>query len=349
MLKKTITTLTWLNSTAVSCQKICLPSQIRRLKSTDAPRILITGGLGQLGVGLAAELRKKYGRENVMLTDIVRPSNDIIKKGPFQFADILEFKGLQKIIVNHDINWVIHFSALLSAVGEQNTALALRVNIEGFHNVIELAKQYHLRLFVPSTIGAFGPTSPKNPTPDFTIQRPTTIYGVSKVHVELMGEYYHNKFGLDFRCLRLPGVLSADTPPGGGTTDYAVHVFHKALSEGNYECYLNPNTRLPMIYIDDCLRAIMEVMSLPSENLRQRTYNLNALSFTPEELFTEIRAHVPQLKISYAPDFRQNIADSWPQVLDDSRARQHWGWRHDYDLPKMVETMLQGVRRYVNQ
>jgi threonine 3-dehydrogenase len=279
----------------------------------------------------------------------VRPSNEIVKKGPFQFADILDFKGLQRLIVNHDINWLIHFSALLSAVGEQNTALALRVNIEGFHNIIELAKQYHLRLFVPSTIGAFGPTSPRNPAPDFTVQRPTTIYGVSKVHVELMGEYYHNKFGLDFRCLRLPGVISSDSPPGGGTTDYAVHVFHKALTEGSYECYLNSQTRLPMIYLDDCLRAIMEVMAIPPENLPQRTYNLGALSFTPEELFTEIRTHIPHLSIAYNPDFRQTIADSWPQQLDDTFARKHWGWKPEIDLSGMVRKMLEGVRSHLHK
>lgn len=175
------------------------------------------GGLGQLGVECAKYLRGKYGRHNVILSDIIKPTNEVVNDGPYIFADILDFKGLQKIVVNHRVDWLIHFSALLSAIGEQNVPLAVRVNIEGMHNVIELAKQYKLRIFVPSTIGAFGPDSPRNPTPNVTVQRPRTIYGVSKVHAELLGEYYHYRFGLDFRCLRFPGVISSD-PPGGGTT-----------------------------------------------------------------------------------------------------------------------------------
>uniref|UniRef100_A0A1I8IRT9 L-threonine 3-dehydrogenase, mitochondrial n=2 Tax=Macrostomum lignano TaxID=282301 RepID=A0A1I8IRT9_9PLAT len=307
----------------------------------EPPKILITGGLGQLGRGLASRLRARYGRSSVILTDILKPTAAVVKDGPYRFADILDFKLLQEMIVNERITWMFHFSALLSAVGEQNTALALRVNIEGLHNVMELAKQYDLRLFVPSTIGAFGPTSPRNPTPDLTVQKPSTIYGVSKVHAELMGEYYHRKFGLDFRCLRLPGVISADTAPGGGTTDYAVHIFHEAIRNRAYKCYLREDTRLPMIYIDDCLRAMVEVMECDPRLLKQRVYNLQAISFTPAELAKEIRRHMSNFQITYEPDFRQQIADTWPQVLDDSRARADWGWKHLVDTPDLVELMLQ--------
>ncbi|XP_070168970.1 L-threonine 3-dehydrogenase, mitochondrial isoform X1 [Polyergus mexicanus] len=306
------------------------------------PRILITGGLGQLGTECAKLLRRNYGNENVILTDIIKPTEESLENGPFVFADILDFKGLQKIVVDYRIDWLIHFSALLSAVGEQNVPLAVRVNIEGMHNVIELAKQYKLRIFIPSTIGAFGPDSPRNPTPNVTVQRPRTIYGVSKVHAELLGEYYHHRFGLDFRCLRFPGVISCD-PPGGGTTDYAVAVFHEGLLNRRYECYLEPHTMLPMIYIEDCLSALFQFLNTPDKLLRRRVYNVTAMSFTPEELFTELLKYIPDLKITYKPDKRQYIAENWPQVFDDSEARQDWGWQHKYNLQRLVKSMVRDV------
>lgn len=306
----------------------------------ENPKILITGGLGQLGSGLSVMLRQKYGKDNVILSDIVKPTPQARLGGPYMYADILDFKNLQEIIVNYQIDWVIHFSALLSATGETNIPLAMRVNIEGLHNVLELAKQYRLKLFVPSTIGAFGPESPRNPTPDITIQRPKTIYGVSKVHVELMGEYYNQKFGLDFRSLRFPGVISADTEPGGGTTDYAVKIFHDALTTGHHICYLKPDARLPMMWIDDCLRSIVEVLVVPSKHLKLRTYNVNALDFTPEELAAKITEYVPDFKITYRPDGRQLIAESWPEILDDSGARNDWGWKHNTTLDGLVKEMF---------
>ncbi|XP_012171054.1 L-threonine 3-dehydrogenase, mitochondrial isoform X2 [Bombus terrestris] len=287
---------------------------INRSYTTERPpRILITGGLGQLGTECAKLLRKNYGSENVILSDIIKPTEENLSNGPFIFADILDFKGLQKIVVNYRIDWLIHFSALLSAVGEQNVPLAVRVNIEGMHNVIELAKQYKLRIFIPSTIGAFGPDSPRNPTPNVTIQRPRTIYGVSKVHAELL--------------------------------DYAVAVFHEGLFAKKYECYLEPYTRLPMIYIEDCLSALFQFLNAPNEQLQRRVYNVTAMSFTPEELFNELKKHVPDLKISYKPDARQYIAESWPQVFDDSEARRDWGWRHKYNLEKLVESMIRDVKK----
>jgi len=195
--------------------------------------------LGQLGSGLARVFRQKYGKENVFMSDIRKPTEEITSRGPYIFADVLDYQCLQKIVVTHRIDWLVHFSALLSAVAEQNVALSMRVNIEGTHNALELAHQYGLRVFIPSTIAAFGPESPRSPTPNMCIQRPKTIYGVAKVHTELLGEYFHHKFGGDFRCLRFPGVLSSDTHPGGGTTDYAIEIFHNPLKHGRYTCYLN--------------------------------------------------------------------------------------------------------------
>ncbi|XP_053205957.1 L-threonine 3-dehydrogenase, mitochondrial-like [Panonychus citri] len=309
-------------------------------KLSKPPKILITGSLGQLGTGLARKLRDIYGSNNIIMTDIIRAPDQVLNKGPYLFADVLDFKNLQEIIVNHRVDWLIHFSALLSAIGENNVPLAMRINVEGLHNIMELAKQYKLRLFVPSTIGAFGPDSPRNPTPDVCVQRPKTIYGVSKVHAELLGEYYNHKFGLDFRCLRFPGVISADTAPGGGTTDYAVDIFHKALKFGHYKCYLKPDTRLPMIYIDDCLRALVEFMHVTPEQLPRRIYNITAMSFSPQELVQAIRKYIPDLEVSYEPDSRQQIAESWPQVFDDTNARNDWTWRHQFDIDCLVREML---------
>ncbi|XP_004278745.1 L-threonine 3-dehydrogenase, mitochondrial [Orcinus orca] len=307
----------------------------------DQPRVLITGGLGQLGVGLASFLRKRFGKDNVILSDIRKPPEHVFLSGPFIYSDILDYKNLREIVVNNRVTWLFHYSALLSAVGEANVSLARAVNITGLHNVLDVAEEHGLRLFVPSTIGAFGPTSPRNPTPDLCIQRPRTIYGVSKVHAELMGEYYYYRYGLDFRCLRYPGIISADSQPGGGTTDYAVQIFHDAVKNGRFECNLKPSTRLPMMYIDDCLRATLEVMEAPAESLSMRTYNVNAMSFTPAELAQEILKHVPEFQITYNVDpVRQAIADSWPMNFDDSNARKDWGWKHDFDLPELVTTML---------
>ncbi|KAI3364346.1 hypothetical protein L3Q82_011147 [Scortum barcoo] len=305
---------------------------------TDHPKVLITGGLGQLGVGLAKLLRKRFGKNNVILSDIRKPPSSVFHSGPFIYSDILDYKNLREIVVNNRITWLVHYSALLSAVGEANVALARSVNITGLHNILDIAAEHGLRLFVPSTIGAFGPTSPRNPTPDLCVQRPRTIYGVSKVHAELMGEYYHHRYGLDFRCLRYPGIISADSMPGGGTTDYAVQIFHDAIKSGKFECNLKPDTRLPMMYIDDCLRATLEVMEAPTETLSMRTYNINAMSFTPEELAQELQKQMPELEVTYDVDHvRQAIADSWPMNFDDSNARKDWGWKHDYDLPELVQ------------
>ncbi|XP_020831442.1 L-threonine 3-dehydrogenase, mitochondrial-like [Phascolarctos cinereus] len=308
---------------------------------TEHPRVLITGGLGQLGVGLAKLLRNRFGKDNVILSDIRKPSDHVFCSGPFIYSDVLDYKNLREIVVNNRITWLIHYSALLSAAGEANVPLARDVNITGLHNILDIAAEHSLRLFVPSTIGAFGPSSPRNPTPDLCIQRPRTIYGVSKVHAELIGEYYHHRHGLDFRCLRYPGIISADSQPGGGTTDYAIQIFHDAMKSGRFQCYLKPDTRLPMMYIDDCLRATLEIMEVPADSLPMRTYNISAMSFTPEELAQEVVKHVPEFQVTYDVDtVRQAIADSWPMNFDDSNARKDWGWKHYYDLPELVTTMF---------
>lgn len=308
--------------------------------STPPPRVLITGGLGQLGTSLAKLMRSRYGVDNVILTDIRRPDK-AVDAAPFVHLDVTNPLQVNQVVVDEGIDWIVHFSALLSAVGEKNLPLAYQVNVEGFNNVLNAAKYHGLKIFVPSTIGAFGKeVRSMKPTPDITVQRPRTIYGVTKVYNELMGEYYHEKFGLDFRSLRFPGILSADTEPGGGTTDYACAIFHDALTAGRYTCYLKPDTYLPMMYIDDCLKAIVQFMEAPSEALRYRTYNINAMSFNPEELAQEVRRYVPDLEMLYEPDSRQNIADSWPMKFDDSGARKDWGWKHEFDLPQLVDIMV---------
>uniref|UniRef100_UPI00358E17FD L-threonine 3-dehydrogenase, mitochondrial-like n=1 Tax=Myxine glutinosa TaxID=7769 RepID=UPI00358E17FD len=324
-----------------SPQQVSADANFHSARSNECPRILITGGLGQLGIGFANLLRKRFGDNSVILSDIRKPPNHVFHKGPFIYADILDYKNLREIVVNNRITWLVHFSALLSAAGEKNVPLARSVNITGLHNVLDIAAENGLKLFVPSTIGAFGADSPRHSTPDLCVQRPRTIYGVSKVHAELMGEYYHHKFGLDFRSLRYPGVISANANPGGGTTDYAVQIFHDALKTGHFESFLDADTRLPMMYADDCLRATLEFLETPNECLTMRTYNVAAMSFSPAELVEEVRKQVPHLSVEYKLDpLRQAIADSWPTSLNDSRARQDWGWKHDYDLPALVSTMF---------
>jgi threonine 3-dehydrogenase len=330
-------------------QPSVLAALSRRLASTsetgDNPRVLITGGAGQLGRGLARVLSAKYGVGNVILSDILKPPNKEPLREPYIYADILDIKDLHSIIVNNNIDTVVHFSAILSAIGERDVQKALEVNITGFHNIIELCRAHQLKLFCPSTIGAFGPDTPKI-CPDLTVQRPRTVYGVSKVHMELLGEYYHHRYGLDFRSLRFPGVISPNMP-GGGTTDYAIHIFYDILNNGHYDCFLSEDSRLPMIYIDDCLQATVKCLEAPPERFRTntRTYNIQAVSFTPGELVEEMRKHVPDFTVNYRPDARQEIADSWPDTLLDDTARSVLDWTPEYDLTKIVEVMMTEIRK----
>ena len=311
-------------------------------------KILITGSLGQIGNELAEKLRVKYGKENVIGTDIRKPTDESRQQGPFVYLDVLDQSSLKRLVVDYDVNWIIHNASLLSAAGEKTPHLALNVNIRGFENVIEAARIYDLRIIAPSSIAAFGPSSPKKNTPDLTIMRPNTIYGLSKVYLELLGEYYHKKWGVDFRSIRYPGIISSKAPPGGGTTDYAVNIFYDALEKKSYNCFLAPETVLPMMYIPDCLKATLQLLEISSEKLRQRTFNLAAISFNPAELASSITKFIPEFTIQYKPDFRQSIADSWPSSIDDSEARKQWGWKHDYDLQSVTLDMLKNLSKRLN-
>ncbi len=307
-------------------------------------RILITGSLGQIGTELAPYLRKTHGKENVIATDIKKPNN-YEEIEPFYYVDVLDYNNLERIVIEHDIQWVVHNAAILSAVGEKNPQLALKINTEGVKNVLELARKHGLRVYSPSSIAAFGPSTPKDYTPDITIMRPTTMYGITKVFLELLGEYYKLKFGVDFRSLRYPGIISSKALPGGGTTDYAVEIFYKAIEEKHYVSFLDKDTMLPMMYMPDCLKATSMLLEAPEEKLSQRVYNVTAFSFTPEQLAEEIRKHIPEFTIEYKPDYRQEIAETWPRTINDEKARKDWGWEPDYTLERMVEDMLEAIRK----
>ncbi|VDK86733.1 unnamed protein product [Litomosoides sigmodontis] len=311
--------------------------------TTGRKKILITGALGQLGYGLARVLRKIYGNDMVVMTDVVKARKDE-KCGPLYYLDILNPSLINQLVFDHSIDTIIHFSALLSAVGEANVPLAIKVNAEGVQNILEVAKNHKAQIFIPSTIGAFGPTTPLHHTPDFCVQRPRTIYGVTKVYAELLGEYYNERFGVDFRSLRFPGIISA-TAPGGGTTDYAIQIFYDALTHGKHVCYLRPNSRLPMMYYDDCITSIISYLSASAEKLTHRTYNVTGYSFTPKEIAAAIRKVMPNFEIEYEIcPIRQKIADSWPESLDDTSAKNEWNWQPMYDLESTVDVMFDLVK-----
>ncbi|MHA2028912.1 MAG: NAD-dependent epimerase/dehydratase family protein [Candidatus Kariarchaeaceae archaeon] len=310
--------------------------------------ILITGSLGQIGTELVGRLREKYGANHVIATDIRQQPADMHGDGPYEYLNVLEKDRFTELIVNYEIDWLIHNASILSASGERNPKLAMDVNIRGFENAIEVAKAHNLRILSPSSIAAFGPTTPRFNTPDFTIMRPTTIYGVSKVYIELMGEYYFNKWDVDFRSLRYPGIISWKGDPGGGTTDYAVEIFYEALKNHNYISFLNPETTLPMMHMEDCLLGTMQLLEANDEIFTQRTFNLAAVSFNPEELASEITKHIPDFEIEYKPDYRQQIAETWPESIDDTEARMQWGWQHQFDLPNLVSDMLFNLANKLN-
>ncbi len=311
-------------------------------------RILITGSLGQIGTELSSVLRQKYGKENVICTDIRKPTDELYEQGPYKYLDVLNFNSFNQLVVDYDIDWIVHNAGILSAVGEKNPKLAMDVNIRGFENAIQTAKNHGLRILSPSSIAAFGPSTPKINTPDLTIMRPTTIYGVSKVYIELLGEYYHKKWDVDFRSIRYPGIISSKAPPGGGTTDYAISIFHDAILGKTYQSFLDKNATLPMMYMPDCLRGTSELLATDNENLKQRTFNLAAISFSPSELADAIRKYIPDFEIEYKPDFRQKIADSWPKSIDDHNAREQWGWKHEYDLDAMTRDMIINISKKYN-
>jgi nucleoside-diphosphate-sugar epimerase len=311
-------------------------------------KILITGANGQVGTALAAALRGKFGEDKVLCTDIKKPR---VEHGPFEMLDILNVQRMAEVIEDHHITQVYHLAAILSANGEWNPKKTWNVNLNGQLSILELAQQYQMdKVFFPSTIAVFGSTTPKSMTPQHTAAEPTTVYGMSKLAGELWCQYYHQRYGVDVRSLRYPGIIGWQSHPGGGTTDYAVDIFHQALNSGSYTCYLNAGTTLPMLYMDDAIRATIELMEAPEENITIRTsYNLAGISLSPASLYQEIKKHYPKFSIQYEPDFRQQIADSWTESIDDTPARKDWGWREEFDIAKMTADMIKHLKAQYHQ
>jgi nucleoside-diphosphate-sugar epimerase len=306
-------------------------------------RLLITGATGQIGSELTIALRRTYGETNVIAAGHRRqPDADLVQNGPYCAIDVRDADSLQEAVRNYRIDTIFHLASVLSAVAEQNPQLAWEINMGGLHKVLEAARQFRCAVFFPSSIGVFGPGTPLENTPQVTVQRPNTIYGITKLAGELLCNYYHRRFGIDIRGLRLPGLISYKTLPGGGTTDYAVEIFYAALAQGRYCCFLKGDTRLDMMYMPDAIRAVMILMEADGKNLIHRNaYNLTAMNFTPEELAARIRSSVPDFTIDYDVDpIRQAIADSWPRYMDDSAARAEWGWQPHFDIVATTQEML---------
>lgn len=312
--------------------------------ATTNEKILIIGAGGQIGVELTENLSKIYGNENVVPSDL--KSSAALANNPFETLDALDKNALFEIVKKHNITQVYHLAALLSATGEQNPMFAWKLNMESLFHVLDLAKEKHIKqMYWPSSIAVFGPTTPAVNTPQYTVMEPSTIYGISKQAGERWCEWYFKKFGVDVRSIRYPGLIGWKSAPGGGTTDYAVHIFYDALKKGSYESFLSENTTLPMMCMEDAIRATIELMHAPAENIQIRgSYNLSGLSFSPKEISEEIKKHIPDFKISYKPDFRQQIADSWPKSIDDSEARKQWGWKEKYNLEFLVKAMLENLK-----
>lgn len=308
-------------------------------------RILVLGASGQIGTDLVEALRSSYGNENVVASDLKEPAAHILESGPFEEINAMDRSRLEEVVSKYKITQVYHLVAMLSATAEKVPMKGWDLNMQTLFHTLEMAREKKInKLYWPSSIAAFGPTTPKQNTPQFTVMDPGTVYGISKLSGELWCDYYHKKYGVDVRGLRYPGLISYKTKPGGGTTDYAVEIFSKAKHEGSYECYLGENTALPMMYMPDAIKATIGIMEAPAEEVQIRTsYNVASFSFTPAELAEKIKKHIPGFSITYAPDERDQIAAGWPQSIDDAEARQHWGWENDYNLDQMVEDMLKNV------
>ena len=311
-------------------------------------RILVTGALGQIGSELTEELRKRYGRENVIASDIRSDeSSPLVTGGSWTELDVTDAEAVEKVIIENRIDSVFHMAAILSATGEKNPQLCWRVNMDGTLNILEAARKNDLtRIIIPSSIAAFGPETPRENTPQETILRPRTMYGVTKVSGELLCDYYVRKYDLDVRGLRYPGIISSETLPGGGTTDYAVDIYYKAIEDGKYTCFVKEDTMLPMMYMPDCIKATFDLAEADLENLVHHSdFNVGALSVTAGDIANSIRKYIPDFKVDYEPDYRQEIADTWPTGVDDSAAREEWGWEADWDLDSMTEDMLEKLRK----
>ncbi|MCW3993978.1 MAG: L-threonine 3-dehydrogenase [Candidatus Bathyarchaeota archaeon] len=311
-------------------------------------RILVTGATGQIGSELTIELRKKYGGENVIAAGHRRkPSEKLVNSGPFEYIDVTDRESVEKVVKKYDINIIYHLAAVLSAIGEEKPQLAWKVNMNGLYNVLEIAREHGLvRVFWPSSMAVFGQEAPRINTPQDAVLIPRTMYGVTKVAGELLCNYYFLRFGLDVRSVRYPGVISSETPPGGGTTDYAVEIFYDAVKNKRYTCFVREDTVLPMMYMPDCTKAAIDLMEADSSRITCRTsYNVTGMSFSAGELTSEIKRYIPEFECEYKPDFRQKIADSWPMSIDDSVAREEWGWNPTYELSVMTKDMIEKLTK----
>jgi nucleoside-diphosphate-sugar epimerase len=308
-------------------------------------KILVIGASGQIGVELTLALRKIYGNAHVVASDL-REQNPLLEgTGPYVSLDVMNKEMLHVQVIRQNITQIYLLAAILSATGEKNPGLAWNLNMQSLLNVLDIAREEKLhKVYWPSSIAVFGPTSPKVNCPQQTIIEPSTVYGISKYAGEFWCNYFHNRFGVDVRSLRYPGLISYKSAPGGGTTDYAVEIFHEALEEKKYECFLNEDTYLPMMYMPDAIRATIEMMEAPESKISIRTsYNISGMSFSPKEIAAEVKKHIPDFEMTYKPDYRQQIANSWPQSIDDSVARNDWGWKEEYDLSRMTKDMFDNL------
>ena len=304
--------------------------------------ILILGACGQIGTELTLALRAKYGNEHVVATDIREGNESLMASGPFEIVDATSYDAIEEIVIHYDISEVYLMAAMLSATAEKFPERAWNLNMNSLFNVLNLAKEKKIeKIFWPSSIAVFGPNTPKENTPQHTLMEPTTVYGISKQTGERWCSYYYEKFGVDVRSVRFPGLISYKTQPGGGTTDYAVEIYGQAIKKTSYTCFLNKDTKLPMMFMDDAIRAAIQLMSSDARNITIRSsYNLAAMSFSPKEIAQSIQEHIPDFTITYSPDFRQEIADSWPSSINDSKAREDWGWKHKFNLSNTTKEML---------
>lgn len=309
-------------------------------------KILVIGAAGQIGSELVLALRNKFGNENVFATDIKEPPADVLNGGPFQILDVMDNNRLIHFVIRHKITQIYHLAAVLSGNAEKIPIQAWNINMQSLMNVLDLAKEVSevKRIFWPSSIAVFGPSTPRNMTPQFTITEPNTVYGISKLAGERWIEYYHQRYGLDIRSIRYPGLISYKTEAGGGTTDYAVEIFYEAIRKGSYECFLQEDASLPMMFMEDAIQATIDLMDADIDDLSvHSSYNVAGISFNPKQLHEEICKHMPDFKISYKPDFRQAIAESWPASIDDSVAKKDWGLNYKYDISALTQTMLKGI------
>jgi nucleoside-diphosphate-sugar epimerase len=310
-------------------------------------RILVSGAVGQIGSELTMALRERHGGDNVVAAGRkTQPRAALRDSGPFEFMNVTDREKLDQVIKKYDVGTIFHMAAILSAVGEEKPLLCWDVNMNGLHNVLEAAREHELeKVICPSSIAAFGPETPRDNTPQETVLKPTTMYGVTKVAGELLCDYYVRRFDVDVRGLRYPGIISSETLPGGGTTDYAVAIYYEAIDKGRYTCFVREDTVLPMMYMPDCIKATLDLAEADFTKLRHHSdFNLAAFSFSAGELAAEIKKHIPGFEVTYEPDFRQKIADSWPRSIDDSAAREEWGWKPDHDLASMTTDMLEKLR-----